>query len=65
MSVEALELAVQALPPQELARFRQWFSRFDADAWDSEIEADAEAGRLDSFAAEALEEYETGRTSEL
>jgi hypothetical protein len=65
MTVEALERAIESLPPHDLARFRQWFAQFDADAWDDEIEADAKSGRLESFAAEALAEFEAGGAGEL
>jgi antitoxin HigA-1 len=32
-----------------------------ADAWDAQIEADATAGKLDEFAAEAVAEYKSGK----
>jgi hypothetical protein len=52
--VKALEEAVQALPPAELAEFRRWFAEFDAAAWDQQIEDDVVAGRLDALMAEAV-----------
>ena len=64
-NVEAIEEAVQSLPPVELAEFRRWFAEFDAAAWDSQIEADADAGKLDALAAEALAEYRDGGAREL
>lgn len=57
-----LQRAVRGLPPEELARFRSWFLKFDAAAWDREIEEDAAAGRLDALADEALAEYRAGHT---
>jgi hypothetical protein len=63
--VESLEQAVAKLPPAELARFRRWFAEFDAANWDAQIEADAAAGRLDSLAADALIEYESGEATEI
>ena len=60
--VEALEREVAALSPEELAEFRAWFLERDWQAWDRQIERDAAAGRLDSFAAEALQEHERGDT---
>ena len=35
----------------------------DAEAWDREIEADAQTGKLDRMAEEALKEYRTGKTT--
>ena len=50
--VKAIEEAVKALQPQDLAEFRRWFAEFDLAAWDRRIEADATAGKLDQFLAE-------------
>ncbi len=35
---------------------------FDETAWDEQIENDAQAGKLDALAAEALAEYHNGTT---
>ena len=64
-TMESLEQAIEQLSPAELARFRRWFSRFDADAWDAQIEADAAAGKLDALAEEALAEYRNGQAREI
>jgi hypothetical protein len=64
-SVEAIEAAIQQLPPTDLAQFRRWFAEFDAAAWDKQIEADAAAGKLDALAAEAVAEYDAGKAREL
>lgn len=58
--VKAIEKAVEALPPAELGEFRRWFAEYDGAAWDSQIEADAVSGKLDSLAAEALADYRSG-----
>jgi hypothetical protein len=57
--VEALEEAVQARPPSALAEFRRWFTEFDSAAWDRQIEADAQGGKLDALLAEADEDQRT------
>lgn len=64
-TIQALEQAVQQLPPKELAEFRRWFTQFDEAAWDAQIEADAAAGKLDTLAAEAAAEYNSGKAREL
>ena len=64
-TVQSIEKAVQSLPPSELAEFRRWFAEFDAAAWDAQLEADATAGKLDSFAAEALAEHQAGKSREI
>ena len=32
--VNAQEVAVQALPPSDLAEFRRWFAELESAAWD-------------------------------
>ena len=63
--VEQLEDQVKSLSRRELEEFRTWFSDFDADLWDQQIEAHAADGTLDRLAKRALEEYEAGLTSRL
>ncbi len=63
--VAEIEQAIQELPPQELAKFREWFAEFDAANWDRQIERDVAAGKLDALADEALEDLRKGRCSEL
>ena len=63
--VEQLEKQIEGLSPEDLAKFRSWFLEFDARVWDQQIEADSEAGKLDSLLAEALAEYKSGKAREL
>lgn len=62
---ESIEAAVSQLSPQELARIRAWFEELDARVWDERIERDAQTGRLDRLARQALEDHWAGRTIEL
>jgi hypothetical protein len=55
ITVEELEMAVDALTHEEYSRFRRWFLDRDWEKWDREIEEDAAAGRLDFLAHEADE----------
>ena len=64
-NVKSIEKAVESLPPSELAEFRHWFAEFDGAAWDHQIEHDADSGKLDSMAAEALADYRSGKAREL
>jgi hypothetical protein len=63
--LEEIERQVRALPPDELAQFREWFFRFAADDWDRQIAADLQAGRLDDLLEEARNDLEAGRFREL
>jgi hypothetical protein len=64
-AVMELEQAVSQLPPKELARFRKWFEEFDARMWDKQFEQDAESGKLDKLAREAIADFRAGKCQEL
>jgi hypothetical protein len=64
-TAEDIEKAVEQLPPRELARFRAWFEAFDADQFDAAIERDAQAGKLDAFAEEAIAAHQAGKSRDL
>ena len=60
-----IEAAVADLSAAELARFRAWFDKFDAQAWDKQFEEDVRAGKLDKLADQAVKEFKAGRCTEL
>lgn len=62
-TVKEIEKAVEHLPPKDLSQFRDWFEAFEAADWDRQLKSDAENGRLDLLAKEALTEYKTGKSS--
>jgi hypothetical protein len=62
--VNGIEEAVLRLSAAELAAFRAWFAKFDAEARDRRIKGDVASGRLDSLADEALEDLRAGRCTE-
>lgn len=63
--LDEIEKAVAELPPDELAKFREWFDQFAGDLFDRKIERDAEEGRLDQLAKRALADMRSGRVREL
>jgi len=63
--IQAIQNEVEKLTPEELSAFRAWLAEYEAELWDQQIERDIRAGKLDALAAEALEEYERGETTEL
>ncbi|MBE3037467.1 MAG: hypothetical protein IMZ62_01445 [Chloroflexi bacterium] len=65
MSIQELKQAVIQLPPKDLVRFREWFDEFDAQIWDKQFEADAESGKIDKIAEQALNNYRAGKDKEL
>lgn len=63
--LEQLEHRVQNLPPEDFARFREWFLELEAQLWDQQIAEDLKAGRLDKLIAEAREDFAAGRAREI
>lgn len=63
-NLNTIENAVQQLSGNELREFRSWFTRFDSENWDAQLEADANLGKLDAMADEAIAEYKAGKASE-
>ena len=63
--LEKIEQDIASLTPGEVAKLARWFAEFQADVWDKQIEADAEAGRLDRQAEQALAAYRAGKTRPL
>ena len=57
-TVQEIERAIEKLSDEELAQIRAWL-------WDRDIERDADSGRLDTLAEEALQEYRSGKTTQL
>ena len=64
-TVQEIEKLITILPKPDLSKFRSWFEKFDANAWDNQFEQDAKNGKLDHLADEALRDFENGRCSAL
>jgi hypothetical protein len=64
-TIQEIESAVSKLSEEELAAFRGWFAKFDAEAWDRQFEKDVRAGRLDALADGALRDLDEGRCADL
>jgi hypothetical protein len=65
MTVKEIEREIQKMPRARLMKFRAWFSRFDSDAWDRQIEKDARAGKLAGMVSEAVTAYKAGKSREI
>ncbi len=64
-TVEDIESAVTRLPEAEYSKFRNWIFEYDNDLWDKQMVRDAEAGRFDDLAAEAIADFKAGRCTDL
>ena len=63
--VDEIKAAIEALPHEEYAQLRRWFSEKEWEEWDQQIDADSESGKLDFLVKEALDEKAKGRLKEL
>lgn len=57
----AIENEIKKLSPEERTVLRRWFVDFDAEEWDRQMDADVDAGKLDSLAQKALKAFEEGK----
>jgi hypothetical protein len=64
-TAKEIEEAMAQLPSEELRKFRAWYAEFDAEMWDREFEKDAQSGKLDKLADQALEDLAQGRCTDL
>jgi hypothetical protein len=65
MDVKEIESAITQLPPAKVAELAEWFEEFHAQLWDSQVEQDLKAGRLNSLLEEAEKDLESGRCDSL
>lgn len=65
MGIKEIESAIAQLPPSDLAELAKWFEKFQAQAWDEQLEPDVKAGRLDALLEQAGQEFEQGRCEPL
>jgi succinate dehydrogenase flavin-adding protein (antitoxin of CptAB toxin-antitoxin module) len=63
--IEQLEEQIQALSPEELAQFRAWFTEFDWELWDQQLEQDAASAKLDALGEKALRDHASGKSTPL
>jgi hypothetical protein len=56
MKVEEIAEAISKLPPEELARFRRWFTAFEAGHANPAEQLDSTAVKLGRFAGRAFAE---------
>ena len=65
VSINEIQEAIRVLPKAEYIELRKWISELDWERWDSQIEADSEAGRLGFLIAEARDDRERDALEEL
>jgi hypothetical protein len=63
--LEKIEAEILQMSPEELAVFREWFARYEAEEWDRQFEGDVAAGKLDAIAERGLRDHAAGRSTKL
>jgi hypothetical protein len=53
-TLHEIKQAIRNLGPQDLAALRDWFTAYDAEVQDRQLEQDVAAGHLDRLADTAL-----------
>jgi hypothetical protein len=64
-TVHSITSAIAELPPEKVAQIRDWLNERAEREWDTQIEQDERAGRLNALAEKALAEHRAGRTRPL
>ena len=59
-SVIEIESAISSLPKKDFWRLAEWFDQEKAKSWNEQMQADAEAGRLDFLFEEASDSRAAG-----
>ena len=60
--LEKIERDIASLSEDEFRRLARWVADRDAEIWEARIEADADAGRLDALAKQAIASHRAGKT---
>lgn len=63
--VRDLKTAIEALPEEEYAELRKWFSEKDWKSWDEKIYKDSKSGKLDFLVKEAIEDKKRGKLKDI
>ncbi|WP_395744514.1 hypothetical protein [Prosthecobacter sp.] len=60
MLLEEIKQRITGLSSGELKQFTAWFTEYQSDQWDKQIEQDVAAGRFDKICAEIDANFEAG-----
>src|SRR5438552_3791210 len=64
-TVAEIKKALQTIPLDDARKVADWLQHYLDEKWDTQIDADIEAGRLDKLADKAIEDYRAGRVKQL
>ena len=61
MSLEEIQIAIEALSFEERAKLNAWLQNWPSDDWDRQMEADARAGKFEQMIREADAAFDEGK----
>lgn len=64
MTVEGIQKAIEKLGAAEFDRLSTWFDEYHAARFDEKIARDAQAGKLNHLAEQAMADFRKGRARE-
>ena len=64
-TVAEIEKALQTIPLDDARKVADWLQHYLDEKWDTQIDGDIDAGRLDKLADKAIEDYRAGRVKPL
>lgn len=64
-TVQEIEHAIEQLSGDQFAQVHDWIVEKDWEKWDSQIERDSAAGKLDFLVEEAMRDVKSGDTRPL
>ena len=64
-TVAEIEKALQTIPLDDARRVADWLQHYLDEKWDTQIDGDIDAGRLDKLADKTIEDYRAGRVKPL
>jgi len=64
-TVAEIEKALQTIPLDDARKVVHWLQQYLDEKWDTQIDADIDAGRLDKLADKAIDDHRSGRVKPL
>jgi len=64
-TITEVKETIKKLPDEDFNEFADWFEKLEEERWDKELAKDIAEGRLDDLANEAINEYKSGKCTEL
>jgi hypothetical protein len=64
-TVAEIERALQTIPLDDARRIADWLQGYLDEKWDTQIDTDIDAGKLDKLGDKAIEDYRAGRVKPL